>query len=187
MSALINRLAGRSFHDVSCGFRAYSREALLQLNLHGRFTYTQEALHDQSRQQLRSLEVPIRVQYFPGRRSRVAGSLPRYTVKTLSTIIRFYRDYNPIPFFWTISGVCAVVAAGLGALLMNHYLQFGYFTGHIWAGFVGGFFALLSLVFFVVGLVADLLDRIRDNQERILYLLKRNRKTTDQPADREPN
>jgi hypothetical protein len=43
------------------------------------------------------------------------------------------------------------------------------------------------LVFFVVGLVADLLDRIRDNQERILYLLKRNRKTTDQPADREPD
>lgn len=187
MSALINRLAGRSFHDVSCGFRAYSREALLQLNLHGRFTYTHEVFLDLSRKQLRILEVPIRVQYFPDRRSRVASSLPRYAAKTLSTIIRFYRDYNPIPFFWTISAVCAVVAAGLGALLMNHYLQFGYFTGHIWAGFVGGFFALLSLVFFVVGLVADLLDRIRDNQERILYLLKRNHQTTDQPADREPN
>jgi hypothetical protein len=38
-----------------------------------------------------------------------------------------------------------------------------------------------------VGLVADLLDRIRDNQERILYLLKRNRQTTDQPVDPEPN
>ena len=145
MSALINRLAGRSFHDVSCGFRAYSREALLQLNLHGRFTYTHEAFLDLSRKQLRILEVPIRVQYFPDRRSRVASSLPRYTIKTLSTILRFYRDYNPIPFFWAISAICAVVAIGLGALLMNHYLRFGYFTGHIWAGFVGGFFALLSL------------------------------------------
>jgi hypothetical protein len=38
-----------------------------------------------------------------------------------------------------------------------------------------------------VGLVADLLDRIRDNQERILYLLKRNHQTTDRPVDREPN
>ncbi len=186
MSALISRLAGRSFHDVSCGFRAYSREALLQLNLHSRFTYTQETFLDLSRKQLRILEVPIRVQYFPDRRSRVASSLPRYTFKTLSTIVGFYRDYNPIPFFWTISAVFAVVATGFGGVLMNHYLRFGYFTGHSWAGFVGGFFAVLSLVFFVVGLVADLLDRIRDNQERILYLLKRNHQTTDQPVDREP-
>ena len=187
MSALINRLSGRSFHDVSCGFRAYSREALLQLNLHGRFTYTHEAFLDLSRKQLRILEVPIRVQYFPNRRSRVARSLPRYTIKTLSTIARFYRDYNPIPFFWTISAVCALVATGFGTLLLNHYLRFGYFTGQIWAGFVGGFVAVLSLVFFVVGLVADLLDRIRNNQERILYLLKRNQQTTNRPGDREPN
>jgi len=185
MSALINHLAGRSFHDVSCGFRAYSREALLQLNLHSRFTYTHEAFLDLSRKQLRILEVPIRVQYFADRRSRVAGSLPRYAIKTLATILRFYRDYNPIPFFWFISAVFAVVAIGFGAHLINHYLEFGYFTGQIWAGFVGGFFAILSLVFFAVGLVADLLDRIRDNQERILYLLKRDRQKTDHGVDRE--
>ncbi|MEO8325450.1 MAG: glycosyltransferase family 2 protein, partial [Nitrospirota bacterium] len=42
MSYLISRLVRQNFHDVSCGFRCYSREALLQLNLHGSFTYTQE-------------------------------------------------------------------------------------------------------------------------------------------------
>lgn len=38
MSYLISQLVRQNFHDVSCGFRCYSREALLQLNLHGAFT-----------------------------------------------------------------------------------------------------------------------------------------------------
>ena len=42
MTSLINRLTGEKFYDVSCGFRAYSRDAMLRLNLMGQFTYTQE-------------------------------------------------------------------------------------------------------------------------------------------------
>ena len=39
-------LSGRRFRDVSCGFRAFSREALLRMNLFGSFTYTQETFLD---------------------------------------------------------------------------------------------------------------------------------------------
>ena len=46
MSALVSMLARRRFVDVSCGFRAYSREAMLRLNLTGSFTYTQESFLD---------------------------------------------------------------------------------------------------------------------------------------------
>ena len=40
---LVNRITGKKFTDTQCGFRAYSREAALKLNLQGTFTYTQES------------------------------------------------------------------------------------------------------------------------------------------------
>jgi glycosyltransferase involved in cell wall biosynthesis len=46
MSRLISALTSRRFYDVSCGFRAYSRDTLMKLNLIGRFTYTQETFLD---------------------------------------------------------------------------------------------------------------------------------------------
>ena len=46
MTSLINRLTGKKFYDVSCGFRAYSRDAMLRLNLMGQFTYTQEVFFE---------------------------------------------------------------------------------------------------------------------------------------------
>ncbi len=46
MSRLVSRIARRRIHDVSCGFRAYSRDAALRLNLFGNYTYTQECILD---------------------------------------------------------------------------------------------------------------------------------------------
>ena len=96
MSFLISRLCGQKFADVSCGFRAYSREALLQINLHGLFTYTQETFLDLVSKKLRIVEVPIRVTYFKGRQSRVAASILRYGLNTAAIILRIYRDYFPL-------------------------------------------------------------------------------------------
>jgi len=107
MSSLISRLAGQKFYDVSCGFRAYSREALLNLNLHGEFTYTQETFMDFSFKGLRIREVPVKVKYFPNRESRVAKSLVYYSFKTFMIIFRAYRDYYPLRFFWSLSLVCS--------------------------------------------------------------------------------
>ena len=60
MSLLISRLVGKKYLDVSCGFRAYSKRALLSLNLQGRFTYTQETFIDLSFKGLNIKEVPIK-------------------------------------------------------------------------------------------------------------------------------
>jgi glycosyltransferase involved in cell wall biosynthesis len=176
MSKLIGSLAGRRFYDVSCGFRAYSRECMLWLNLHGRFTYTQETFLDVSSKGLRTQEVPVTVRYFDGRVSRVANSITKYAMRTSSIILRVYRDYHPLKFF----GVIAMGFFCVGVLLLSwlsyHYLTTGKFTGQIWAGFTGGGFALVGLLLLIVGVVADMLDRIRVNQERILYLLKRGQR-----------
>lgn len=174
MSDLISLLSGRRFYDVSCGFRAYSREAMLNLNLHGKFTYTQETFLDLSIKNIAIKEVPVHVRYFPGRKSRVAGNLFQYAYKTSKIIFRCYRDYFPLRFFWSIALFFALWAVVFGAIFWGHFFMTGRFSGQLWAGFMSGFFLMVGLAFLITGVVADMFDRMRSNQEKILYLLKKS-------------
>ena len=173
MSALISRLVRRRYSDVSCGFRCYSREALLRLNLHGAFTYTQETFLDFAVKRLSIMEVSVRVEYFKDRKSRVAGSIFNYAVNASKIILRGYRDYFPLRFFWGIAGVFAFPGLLLAGLFLAHFIMTGAFSGYLFAGFGAAFLLGMATVFLVIGIVADMLDRIRSNQERILYLLKK--------------
>lgn len=174
MSLLISRLVGRRYQDVSCGFRAYSKRALLSLNLQGRFTYTQETFIDLSFKGLNIKEVPISVKYFPSRKSKVASNLFVYAINTLKIILGTYRDYRPLAFFSTIALFFLTIAAAFGIILLWTYISRGTFSPNIWSGFVGAVFFFLSVISFIVGLSSDILNRIRINQENMLFLLKKN-------------
>jgi len=173
MSYLISKLVRQKFADVSCGFRCYSRESLLRLNLNGAFTYTQETFLDFAVKRMVIKEVPIEVVYFADRKSRVAGSIVKYAINTAKIIFRGYRDYYPLRFFWGIATVFAVPALILALIFFVHYLITDTFTGYLFAGFGSAFLFSMATVFFVLGIVTDMLDRIRTNQERILYMLKK--------------
>ena len=173
MSYLISRLIGRIYHDVSCGFRCYSREALLNINLHGRFTYTQETFLDLSQKDIRIEEIPVDVQYFPERASRVASKLTRYAIQTSLIIFRSYRDYFPLKFFCSLAVLFAVPATIMALVFGYHFLSTGRFSGMLYVGFSSAFFYMIAAMFLVLAVVTDMLDRTRVNQERILYLLKK--------------
>ena len=174
MSALISWLTRRKFYDVSCGFRGYTRDTLLRLGLLGGFTYTQETFLDLSFKGTTMCEVPIRVR---GTRqygeSRVAASLLKYAANTSKIIFRSFRDYKPMRFFSAISGVMFVLAFCSGGFLLTHYVRTGALTPHKWAGFATGFLAGLGVLVLVTGTLADMFTRVRVNQERILYELRK--------------
>ncbi len=168
-------LSGRRFHDVSCGFRAFSREALLRMNLFGSFTYTQETFLDLIFKGLEIVELPVRVEGV--RRfgtSRVASSIPRYAVRSLQIMLRAFISYRPFSFFAALAALFAAVGLALLGFLLVHYLRSGAFSPHIWAGFVGGSFCFLGTSTLVIALVGDMLVRQRLNQEEVLYFLKRD-------------
>ncbi|MBE3114710.1 MAG: glycosyltransferase family 2 protein [Actinobacteria bacterium] len=174
MSILISKLVGKKFYDVSCGFRAYSQRTLLSLNLHGRFTYTQETFIDLSSKRLKIIEIPIKVKYFPSRTSKISSNLFIYGINTLKIILETYRDYKPFSFFSYIALFFFIISIFFGSILLYTYVSIGSFHPNIWSGFVGGTFLFISIIFFIVGISADIIKRIRINQEEILYLLKRN-------------
>jgi glycosyltransferase involved in cell wall biosynthesis len=170
---IVRLLTGKKFHDVSCGFRVFSRETLLRMNLFGTFTYTQESFLDLIFKNLRILEVPVKVR---GVRefgeSRIASSIPRYAIRSLKIMLRAFISYNPFRFFASIAVVCLTAGFLLLGFLGVHYFRTGAFSPHIWAGFVGGSFCFLGFTTLVTGLLGDMLVRMRMNQEEILYRLK---------------
>ncbi len=175
VAQIVRLLTGKSFRDVSCGFRAFSREALLRMNLFGSFTYTQESFLDLVFKGMTIVEVPVEVR---GVRefgsSRVAASLPRYARRSLQIMMRAFISYRPFVFFATIGTIFLVFGTSLLAFLGWHYLRTGAFSPHIWSGFVGGSTVFLGIFTFVIGLIGDILLRIRLNQESLLYFQKRS-------------
>jgi len=173
MNRLVSGLCGQTFSDVSCGFRAYSRETLLKINFYGRFTYTQESFVCFRFHNLAMAEAPIAVRYFPGRKSRVAGSVWTYFKRTVGILTGLMRDYYPMKFFGML-GLCFLFPALLfGLMFFIHYLKVGYFSGYLFAGLIAAFCLLITVLMFSFGVAMESMVRINRNENRILYEQRR--------------
>ena len=175
MSRLISLISGQKFRDVSCGFRAYNREALMRLNLFGSFTYTQETILDMVYKGLRVVEFPVDVKYFKGRKSRVAGNILKYAINTSSIILKTLRDYKPMVFFGGLGGIAITAGIICEIFLFIHFFSKGTYYPFKTLGFVGLGFLIFGLLFLMLGLLAGMFNRVRMNQEKILYELKKER------------
>ncbi len=173
IAQIINYVANQRFQDVSCGFRAYDRETLLRLNLFGEFTYTHETILSIIFQGLHVTECPVSVKYDPERRSRVAGSLLRYMIQTSKIILRVLLDYRPFRVFGSLGGVFIALGITFEIFLFGHYLIAGSYTPYKSAGFIGLGFLIFGLLILVIALISDMLNRVRRNQDKILYEIKK--------------
>ncbi len=174
VSRMVSWIIGQKFHDVSCGYRAYSRDVLLKLNLFGYFTYTQETFIDLAFKNTVIGEIPLKIR---GTRehgeSKMASNLFRYGYNTFKIMFRAFRDYRPLKLFLLAATMTLCLGIGSGGFLLGHYITTGHFSPHKWAGFVSGFFLVLSLLFFIVGIILDMFVRMRRNQEEMLYLMRK--------------
>ena len=174
MARWISSLVGQDFKDVSCGFRAYSRNAYLRLVLLGDFTYTHETFLSLAFARLRIREVPVIVRGVREHgKSRVASNLWRYGWRTAGIILRTYRDYRPLRFFSYVAGGLMVASLAFFAFLMSVKIRTGMFTPHKWSGFMSAALAGAALALFLIGLVAEMLDRLRVAQDEIVFRVRR--------------
>lgn len=175
VSKFLGNISGQPFTDVSCGFRAYNRETLFRLNVYGKFTYTHETILSAVFQGLKVIEVPISVRYFPERKSRVAGSIPKYALQASKIIMRVLLDYRPLKVFGITGLAAMLVGLAFGIFLLVHYILTHTFTPYKTFGFLALGFIIFGLVILVIALVSDMLNRMKANQEKMLYELKKIR------------
>ncbi len=173
MSRWVSSLTGQHFYDVSCGFRAYSRNAYMRLVLTGDFTYTHEVFLALAFAGVAIQEVPVRVRGVREHgQSRVANNLFRYGWRTAAIILKTYRDYHPLKFFSKIAVVLGGAGLALLVFLGGFWLRTGGFSPHKWAGFSGGFLLAMGVFFVIIGVVAEMLDRIRLAVDEALYRVR---------------
>lgn len=175
IAKILSYVSGQNFQDVSCGFRAYNREALLHLNLFADFTYTHETILSLIFQGLRVIEHPIKVKYDPKRKSRVAGSLLRYAVQTSKIILRVLLDYRPMRVFGAIGFILIAIGAMFVFFLLGHYALTQGFTPYKSLGFIGLGFIIFGMLVLLIALIADMLNRLRINQDKLLYEMKKTK------------
>ena len=182
---------GTKFTDVSCGFRAFNREAAYRLTLFGRFTYTQETFIDLFSKGMRIVEVPLKVRGVREHgKSRVASSIMKYATSSLPIILRAMRDIQPLKFFGGISAILGLLGFITGGFVTVWYAipdrvreidKFGkpfYTLVHKTSPFtslitVAGALFTLSFLMFALALLADMLGRHRRITEELLYLARR--------------
>jgi len=106
---IVSSLVQQKFSDTQTGFRAYSREALLNISVVSDFTYTQEVLIDLKFKGMQITEVPITVKYDDKRKSRVVKSIFKYSSKVLAIITRTLIFHRPMFSFAILAGIfCGV-------------------------------------------------------------------------------
>jgi len=170
-SGLVRSLSGTDVPDAVSGFRAYSRDAALHMNIVSSFSYTIETVIQAGSKQLAVASVPVETNA-KTRESRLFSSIPRFVERQVNTIVRMYAMYKPLKVFFFI-GLFLVV---IGSIPIARFLFF-YFSGdgggHIQSLILGGTFLILGFVTFLIGLLADLVGFNRKLLETALEKIRR--------------
>jgi len=171
---MISWLTGKKFTDTQCGFRAYSKEAILRMNLFGVHTYTQEVFLDLTNKKMRIIEIPCKVKGERDGKSRVVSSIPKYVLKSLAIIIRTVRDNEPLAFFGATALFFLIIGFIGEVILFIRWLITATMSPYRSLITVFSLFIMFGLILLVIALIADMLGRQKRTQEEILYYLKKN-------------
>jgi glycosyltransferase involved in cell wall biosynthesis len=169
-SLLARRLLGVPLSDVTSGFRAFSREALLQLHVSAGFTYTLDTLIQAAGKRLRMHEVTV-----PARRrevgsSRMTGSIPRYIARTGTQAFRTALHANPLSAFGRLAGAFGLAAGMAIAWFVASYAGGGM---HLPALLAAVLLSLVAAALLICGLLADGISRNQRLLEDALHRIKR--------------
>lgn len=169
----VTRMAsGFPVTDAQTGFRAFSRDAALRMNILSDYTYVQETIMQAVGHNLTMVEIPIEFRKREGS-SRLMSGVFNYAKRAASTILRTYRDYNPLKVFSIIGLLFIIAGMATGARVLIHYLLTGMVTPYLPSAVLTTILWIMGVQIFVFGLIADMLKTQRQIGEEVLYRLKK--------------
>lgn len=178
-SWVVRKASGTDIPDAPSGFRAYSRDAALRVNVTNDYTYTLETIIQAGRSKMALTSVPIRTN--PElRKSRLFKSMWAYMKRSASVISRSYVMYTPLKFFGTIGTI--IFLAGVAMAFRQLYFTVIGQTGHLQSLILTVILLLLGAQTFFMGLQADMIAKNRKILEDIQYRLRRTT-CDDRPED----
>ncbi len=169
-SWVARRMMNVPLSDVTSGYRAFSRDALMQLHVSSGFTYTLDTLVQAAGRRLRMVEIVS-----PARRrtvgtSRMTHSITRYIGRTGGQAFRTTLHTNPLRAFGRTAATMALAAVGATAWFLLSYAAGGL---HLPALLATVLLTIGAAALLICGLLADGISSNRRLLEDALHRIKR--------------
>ncbi len=173
-SWVVRQASSTEIPDTTSGFRAYNREAALQMQAVSKFTYTLETIIQAGKLLVAVEHVPIRTNP-KTRESRLFPSTPAYVRRNALSIFRIYSQYEPLKVFWG-----GAILLGLAALAI--FIRFLVFfvenpstagRGHVQSLIAGAVLFIGAMLLGSLGVIGDLLAAQRTLSQRTFERVRR--------------
>jgi glycosyltransferase involved in cell wall biosynthesis len=171
-SWVVRRLSGTEVTDTTSGFRAYNREAALQLLVVDNFTYTLESLIQAGKMLIAVDEVKIATNP-QTRESRLFASTGAYVRRNGPAILRIYARYEPLRAFASAGLVVALLALAAWMPFLIDWIFNGSSDGHIQSLILGAVLFIAAVQLFALGVIGDLLAGQRVMTQRVFERVRR--------------
>ena len=167
----VGKASGVSVADATSGFRAFSRDAAMQINVFNPFTYTLETIIQAGNRNLGLQTVTVRTNA-PTRKSRLYSGIGTYLRKSVVTVFRVHTLYRPLKTFFAIGTLLLLAGLILGGRFLYYYWQ-GDGGGHVQSLILASVFLVTGFNTWLIALLADLIAVNRRIGEDVLIRLKR--------------
>ncbi len=171
-SWVVRRVSGTEVSDATSGFRAYNREAALQLLVVDNFTYTLESLIQAGKMLVAVDEVTVATNP-KTRESRLAGSSGAYVRRNGLAILRIYARYEPLRTFATAGLIVFALAICAWLPFLIDAIFNGNSSGHIQSLILGAVLFIAAIQLFALGVIGDLLAGQRVMTQRVFERVRR--------------
>lgn len=170
-SWVVRQLSGTTIPDATSGFRAYSREAALQLNVVSDFTYTVETIISAGKKNLAIEHVPVKTNK-KLRESRLFPSIRVYLKRSLVTMLKVYSMYKPLKLFTIAGGTTFLLGFVIGCRYLFFFFQ-GQTEGHIQSLILSAILLIVGFQIIMMGIAAELIAVNRQLLEDIQVRVKK--------------
>jgi glycosyltransferase involved in cell wall biosynthesis len=170
-SAVVRRASDTNVPDTTSGFRAYNREAALQVTVVSRFTYTLESVIQAGKMLVAVDHVAIGTN--PKlRESRLFPSMWSYVRRNTVSIFRIYSMYEPLRVFMTAAVLMGLAAAVIWVRYLILAID-GSGRGHLQSVIVGAVLVIAAVQLAALAVMGDILAGMRSLQQRTLERVRR--------------
>ncbi len=170
-SWVVRKASDTDIPDAPSGFRAFSREAAMRVNVINDYTYTLETIVQAGRNRIPITSVPVRTN--PElRESRLFHSIWGYVKKSVLTIFRALMMYKPLYCFSIVAVVPSLIGLLIGIRFMVFYFM-GRGAGHTQSLMLACTLLIIGFITFVIGMLADVISANRKILEDVQYQVKK--------------
>jgi glycosyltransferase involved in cell wall biosynthesis len=167
----MSSIIGVPLTDTVSGFRAYSREAMLRINVVTRFSYVLDTIMQANHKGLKILSFPIKTN--PATRdSRLFKNIFEHMIKSTVNMTRLFYLYEPFKVFTYISMIFFIPGLFLFLRFFYFYLT-GNSGGHIQSLVISAILLITTALMFGFGIINDSLKINRMLIEDQYYLKKK--------------